>query len=56
MASVSKRIKRNMMENKYGFRTSMNKIRRMEKEKEIRAKKIAEEKSLWDKVKGIGKE
>jgi hypothetical protein len=53
MASVTKRIRRNMMENKYGFRTSMNKIKRIQKEKEIKTLKEAEAKSIWDKLKAM---
>jgi len=56
MGSISKRIKRNMIENKYGIRTSVNKLKKMKKIREEKAKKKEEEMALWDKIKGMGKE
>jgi len=56
MGSVSKRIKRNMIENKYRIRTSVNKLKKMKKIREEKAKKKEEEMALWDKIKNMGKE
>jgi len=46
MGSATKWIKRNMIENTYGFRTSIRKLRKMKKASEIRAKEEAERRLL----------
>ena len=55
MGSVTKRIRRNMIEAKYGIRTSMSRLKKIQWERETRAKKRADERSSWDKVREMGK-
>ena len=55
MGSVTKRIRRNMIEAKYGIRTSMSRLKKIQCERETRAKKRADERSSWDKVREMGK-
>ena len=43
------------MEKKYGFRASMSKIERMRKGREVEARIRADERSLWDKVREMGR-